>query len=103
MPAVEAFGSAAPLALRELAARAMTALIPPSSLHETVLSLACRACTCSPVPPANRVHGWLLQVEALLPLALAVEQGCAVFVQRMTQHLRFAGWGRGGDWQGKEA
>lgn len=92
VPAVEAFGAAPPLALRELAARAMTTLVPPHSLHGTVLSLACRAGTGGAVPPANRVHGRLLQMEALLPLALAVEQGHTAFVERMTQRLRFAGF-----------
>lgn len=82
-PLVRRCAAADPLAVRQLAARALAPLLAPAELAPAISELAAlvAAAICgrsggaggAALPPANAVHGWLLQLKLLLEGALESE------------------------------
>ncbi|KAL6781504.1 hypothetical protein ACKKBG_A11425 [Auxenochlorella protothecoides x Auxenochlorella symbiontica] len=72
LPAVAAFGAAAPLAVRELAARATLPLLPAHGRGDAAAALANQllAGVDGRTAGLNQCHGWMLQLGAILPVAL---------------------------------
>lgn len=88
LPALEEFASAGSLALRDLAARAILPAITASSRRDTALALAHRVCEGCSQARTNSMHGWLLQLESLLPHALDGASDNSDFVRSMTEVTR---------------
>ncbi|KAK9830510.1 hypothetical protein WJX72_012147 [[Myrmecia] bisecta] len=67
-PVVQRCACARPLAIRHLAARALAPLVPPEELAATLADLLGQVPVAGAIQHANKVHGALLQLHALLEI-----------------------------------